>query len=212
MAAVGVDPAGHQAGGDERARLVAMDALQRLAIRLRALRFQIHHLPADHAFDASRSTSDFLDDAHASLGRAGQLGQSLIGGGLQGIAGKNGRGFSERFVAGGLAAPQVVIIQRGQIVVNERIGVQHLQRRAQVFAAGRDFAGDHARRFQAEDRTQPLAAREYAVAHGTVDGFRRPRRRRQQPLQRCIDRVLSRLKHLLNHKVVSITTGVESMR
>ena len=77
-----------------------------------------------------------------------------------------------------------------------------------VFAAGRDFAGDHVRRFQAKDRTQPLAAREYAVAHGTVDGFRRPRRRRQQPLQRCIDRVLSRLKHLLNHKVVSITSAM----
>ncbi len=35
------------------------------------------------------------------------------------------------YVAGRLAAAQVVIVQGRQIVVNQRIGVQHLQGRAQ---------------------------------------------------------------------------------
>jgi hypothetical protein len=38
-------------------------------------------------------------------------------------------------VAGGLAAAQVVVVQGGQVVVDERVGVEHLEGRAQPLNA-----------------------------------------------------------------------------
>ncbi len=38
--------------------------------------------------------------------------------GQQGVSGKNGNGFAKYFMIGRLAPPQVVIVQRGQVVVN----------------------------------------------------------------------------------------------
>ena len=70
-----------------------------------------------------------------AAGGAVEAGQHLEGAGLQGVAGQNRDGFAEGHVAGGLAAAQVVVIERGQIVVDERIGVQHLDGRAQPFDA-----------------------------------------------------------------------------
>ena len=80
--------------------------------------------------------------------------------------------LSKSDVAGGLAAAQVVVIQSGQVVVDERISVNHLERRAELRGGSVECAGsgDHPCRFEAQDRSQPLAAGKGAVSHGAMDG------------------------------------------
>ena len=69
--------------------------------------------------------------------------------------------------------------------MDERVGVEHLQRSAEIGNAGGQFAvsRDHARGFHAEDGAQALAAGEDAVAHGTVDGVGQRLRRGQEPFE-----------------------------
>ncbi len=119
--------------------------------------------------------------------------------GLQGIARQNGDGFAENFVAGGPAPAQIVIVERGQIVVDQRIGVQHFERRAELFNSRRKGTGDHAPGFHAENGTQPLAAGEHTVPHRLVDRNRMLRCRRQQTLQRRVGQRLALLQSLFEH-------------
>ena len=121
-------------------------------------------------------------------GGRGQLGDGLEGERLQRVAGEDGDGFAEGDVAGGMAAAQVVVIERGQIVVDERIGVEHLQRRAEVGdACGQlTVTGHHARGFHAEDRAQAFAAGEDAVAHGAVDGMGQRIGRGEESFEGCV--------------------------
>ena len=92
------------------------------------------------------------------------LGQHLEGQRQQGVAGQNGRGLVERLVAGGPAAPQIVVVHGRQIVVDQRIGVDHFDR-----AGGRHGRFDRpAARLggqQHQHRPQPFARRQEAVAH-----------------------------------------------
>ena len=102
----------------------------------------------------------------------GRLGDGLEGEGLEGIAGEDGGGFAEDDVGGGLTAAEVVVVEGGEVVVDEGVGVEHLERGAQVgdaFGIG-SGACDHASGFHAEDGTETLAAGEGAVTHGAVDG------------------------------------------
>ena len=71
----------------------------------------------------------------ASAGHA-NLRQHFIGLGLQSVAGEDRDGLAECFVASGTSAAQVVVVERGQIVVNQGIGVQHFERRARPLDAG----------------------------------------------------------------------------
>ena len=179
-----VHAAGDHARGKQRASLGAMDVLQRLRVGMHVLGLQVHDLAADHAADGAGGVRDLGDDGHARLRRTLQARQHLVGVGLQRVAGKDGRRLAKSFVAGGTAAAQVVVVERRQVVVDERVGVQHLQRRAQFLDAGGNAALDHLRGFHAEDGPQALAAGEDAMPHGLVDRRRILRTRGQQALQR----------------------------
>ena len=95
------------------------------------LAFEVQHLAADHALDGADGVGDEADDLDGGRGRRLQPGQHLEGAGLQSVTGQDGDSLAEGHVAGGLAAAQLVVVQSGQIVVDERIGVEHLQGRAQ---------------------------------------------------------------------------------
>ena len=60
------------------------------------------------------------------------MGDGLEGEGLEGVAGEDGGGFAEDDVAGGLAAAKVVVVEGGEVVVDEGVGVEHLQGCAEV--------------------------------------------------------------------------------
>jgi len=112
---------------------------------------------------------NLLDDAHAEVGRAAQPGQDFVGVGLQGVPSQNGRGLAVHFVAGGLPAAQVIVVEGGKVVMDEGVGVQHLQRRRQFFHTIRIRSYNQPRGFKAEDGPQALAAGKHAVPHGLMD-------------------------------------------
>ena len=114
-----------------------MDVFEGGEIGLRVLGFEVNHLAADHAVDGAGGVGDFPDDGDARLGWASDLGQYFISLRLQRVSGKNGDGLAEGLVAGGTPAAQVVVIERGQVVVDQRISVEHFERRAQLLDAGR---------------------------------------------------------------------------
>ena len=161
-----------------------MNGLDQFGGRGHAFGLDIDDLAADHtgrksgveiaeAADAgAHRNRDLAQDLHYGIGGRRNLCDGLEGERLQRVAGQDGDGFAEGDVAGWLAAAQVVVVQRGQIVVDQRVGVQHLDGGAEVLDALGQFAGagDHPRGLHAQDGLQALAAGEDAVAHGTVDG------------------------------------------
>ena len=90
----------------------------------------------------------------------GQLRDGLEGEGLERVTGEDGDGFSEGDVAGRLAAAEIVIVECGKVVVDERVGVDHLERGAEVGCAIGQCASDHAGGFHAEDRAKAFASGE----------------------------------------------------
>jgi len=104
-----------------------------------------------------------------------QVGEGLEGEGLERVAGEDGCGLAKGHMTSRLAAAEVVVVECGQVVVDKRIGVDHLDRCAEFGRGGveRAATGDHAGSFDGEDRAQAFAAGEGAVAHGAMDGVGR---------------------------------------
>jgi len=107
---------------------------------------------------------------------------------LQRIACQDRGRLSEHYVTSGTPAPQVVIVERGQIIVDERVGVQHFEGGAHVVNAIGQAAFNHAAGFATEDGAQALASGKHAVAHRLVDRSRVLRLGGKQTLQRPIGR------------------------
>ena len=107
-----------------------MDQFQ-LIQRQRALfAFDIQHLSGTHTiFSRAPAELQRSGSAHFSGIVGGQNG--LKGGSLEGVARQHRIRLTEHHMIGGLAPAQVVIVHTGQIVVNQRIGVQHLHAAAQ---------------------------------------------------------------------------------
>jgi hypothetical protein len=151
---------------------------------LLAFRLDVDDLAADHAgrergFEVAYAADagadgcgDFAEDADGGVVLAGEVGDGVEGEGLEGVAGEDGDGFAEEDVAGGLAAAKVVVVEGGEVVVDEGVGVEHLEGGAEVGRAFGDAeaAGDHAGSLHAKDGAEAFAAGEDAVAHGAVDG------------------------------------------
>ena len=114
--------------------------------------------------------------------------------GQQRVAGENRHAFAVNDVRRGPAAPQRVVVHRGEVVVDERIRVNHFERtrrrerqgpgRVSVLAV---LFGDSLGRRERQDGTQPLAAGEDAVAHRLGHHGGRRARLRKEPLERRID-------------------------
>ena len=162
-----VDTPGDQADANQRTGLGAMDGLHQLWGWLMLLGFQVHDLAADHAINRSCSLRDGAHNLYRLRSRALQAGEHFVGLGLQRIPGKDGNRFAKDHVAGRLAPAQIIVVQRGQIIMDQGIGVQHFDRRAQLFHPGRKLTGarDHSCRLHAQHRTQPLAPGKNAVPH-----------------------------------------------
>jgi hypothetical protein len=95
----------------------------------------------------------------------------------QRVARQNGQGLAEHLMVGGPAAPEIVIVHAGQIVMDQGKGMRHLQgagREEDVLA--RAVAG--LERSEGQGRAQAFAAREGGIADrlmqiGRGFGFRR---------------------------------------
>jgi hypothetical protein len=87
---------------------------------------QIVHLTPDHAPDTGGPSKDLAAFDQSPWGQ-GATEDRLEGHRLEGIAGQNRSGFVELTMASGPSSPQVVIIHRGQIVMDQRVAVDHFQ-------------------------------------------------------------------------------------
>ena len=131
-------------------------------------------MPRRPAASATRACAAARGAAGGALGGSRQHGERL---GEQRVAGEDRQGLAEDHVAGRPAAAQVVVVHRRQVVVDQRVGVDHLdaRRRAACARSRRRPTASHGG--EREDRPEPLAAGEQAVAHRLDQPMRMARRR-----------------------------------
>ena len=91
---------------------------------------EVGDLPAHHA-PAARGVGDVREHVGEPLSvapRAALFGDEPEGQRQERVPGQDGDGFAEHLVVGGNAAAEVVVVHRGQVVVDQRVGVDHLHR------------------------------------------------------------------------------------
>jgi len=158
---------------DQGPGLADMHVFQGRQIQRLAHGIEVDGLSPHHAQRATGG-GEAIDHGDAVFRRHVQgrvLGQNVKSLGLQGITRQDRRGLVIGNVAGGLASPQGIIIHGGQVVVDERIDMNHLhggggsvqglQREAQRLTGG-----------IGQQRTQPLAPAQRGVAHGLMQALR----------------------------------------
>src|SRR5579859_7003424 len=106
-----------------------MNVFERGGVCLLASRFNIRHLASHHARSRSNGVSDFVDHAQLSGIFGTASGPRLEGGHYfkrerqKRVTGQDGHCFPKDAMASGLAAPEVVIIERRKIIVNQRVSM-----------------------------------------------------------------------------------------
>jgi hypothetical protein len=168
-----------KANTEKRSRFTGMDGLEAGQRRgcwlvaadkiLTVVPGQVENLAADHA----RQSGGFRQlAARCGSGCRGQaFRKDLKRERKQGIACQDGNGFAEFFVGRRLTAAQVVVIHGRQIVVDERVGVNHLDRHGRRERVGVVAPGG-LRSEHDQERPKPFARREETIA----EGFHEPRR------------------------------------
>ena len=152
---------------EERARLHRLQTGDLFARegRGRGLRLDVEHLSADHSGEA-RGARQSGRQCHAGFRvRIGPwIGQDFEGERLQRVPGQNRRRLVEGAMRGRTAPPQIVVVHRRKVVMDQRIGMHAFDRRA---SAPRPAVGpaERARGLDHEKGPEPLPAAERGVAH-----------------------------------------------
>ena len=130
---------------------------------------QVHHLPAGHAGrpgGARQLEHEVGADPRILVGR--RIGEDFERQRMEAVAGKHRLGLAERLVDGRLAAPEVGIVHARQIVMDQRIDVDRLDRAADAQRA-LPVDREQARRGDGEQRPEPLAAADRRMAHRFIE-------------------------------------------
>src|SRR6185503_10578103 len=151
-----------------------MNVLKRQRVNFLTFAFYVGHLPADQRLNRSGGSRNFADDPHLTIGVSvwvvrGQHPECLS---QQRIACQYRDRLAERLVASRPSAPQIVVVHRRQIVMDQRIGMNHLD----CTGCGHQIVGIRAERFtggQNKRRSESFAACKQAVAHRPVKLLRR---------------------------------------
>ena len=169
-------------------------------IELQTDRAEVDGLTADHARRACRQRqgADHLQADFGIRSAQARVEQGAEGQALQAVAGEDRAGFIEFLVGGRLAATQIVVVHRRQIVMHQRIGVDQLHRTGRAVG----LLGLAAQRFArgvGQQWTHAFAAIHHAVAHGFVQPRQLGARRDEQGFQRRIDAGLAGGRIRCNH-------------
>ena len=149
-----------------------MHAFEFLRRQSLADRGEIERLAAGHAVrSAGRRQRRQHFHMYTRIGDA-VGGKYFEGERLQRVAGEDRHRFAEDDVAGRTAAAQRIVVHRGQIVMDQRIGVDDFDRRRARIESIQRCAERAAGRID-EHRSQPFAAAEHRVAHRAMQFFRR---------------------------------------
>ncbi|ODN72629.1 hypothetical protein A6302_00122 [Methylobrevis pamukkalensis] len=159
-----------QRPGLHRLQAADLRRVQRPAERLEpTLGGKIQHLPADHAAKPGRAReAAYQIEPQGGVGIGLRPRKEIEGEREQGIAGQNRGRLVEGLVDGGAAAPDVVVVHRRQVVMDQRIAVDAFGRRGgQQEVAGPvvDVAAEQPGGLDGEEGAQPLAPAEHRVAH-----------------------------------------------
>ena len=150
---------------DQRAGLHPLQPGDRADVERLALGDQVDHLAADHAGGAGRARQRGNQFAtHRRVAMRVGMSQHLERHRQQPVAGKDCGGFVELFVAGRPAAPQVAVVHRRQVIVDQRIGMNHLDRRRDLQGAAPDHP-EQPRSGEHQQRPQPLAGSQRRISH-----------------------------------------------
>jgi hypothetical protein len=175
------DAGGQHRSADQCAGLQPVHALELLGAQPAALGIEIDGLPAGHA-ERSRGVGEQAHEVDHLPGiEPGRVRQHLERERLQCVRGEDRRGLVELAVHRGLAAPQVVVVHRRQVVVHQRERVQQLDRSGRGIEQRRVERQAFPGRVH-QERPHPLAA-VHRVTHGLVEAFRRRVRARQHPIE-----------------------------
>ena len=152
---------------DQRAGLACLQEQQFLARQGVLLTEHIHDLPAHHAA-APGGIRQHADrrDPHLRRKPAGTR-QHPEGIQCQSVACQQCRRLAEHAVVGRASAPQRVIVHAGQVIMDEREGMHHLNRRRER-QRRRSIPAEQAAEFQRQRRTHPLPPGKQGVAHSLV--------------------------------------------
>src|SRR5579863_5494438 len=114
-----------------------MDIFNRGQIRLVMFGLEIDDLASDHTVNGAGAARDLLDQTDASFGWALQPRQDFVSPSLQSVACENSDSFPIYFVTSRAAAPQIIVVESGKIVVDQRVSVQHFHCGPEVFDSTR---------------------------------------------------------------------------
>ena len=112
-------------GGDQPAGLQPVQGAQRLGVP--GLSDHVHVLAADHAVHADRAASSVRARAARRLGGLAAEEPDRLG--EEPVPGQDRDILAVLDVRGRQAAAQAVVVHRGQVVVDQRVGVDQLERR-----------------------------------------------------------------------------------
>jgi len=125
---------------------------------------QVDHLAADHPRRTGRIRQAPRSARSATAGSPCVSGCDSTSNAIvsKPVAGEHRGRVVERLVAGRPAAPQVAVIHRREVVMDQRIGVDHLDRRGDLQRAAPGDAEQPGAR-QHQQRPQPLAGRQRRI-------------------------------------------------
>ena len=204
-------------GQKHRARLAVVNGLERGGAGALESAGQVVGLAA-HQLRGARGFRQHGTGVRRDVGGPHVFGQDLESQGQQRVAGQNRRRFAERLVTGGPAAAHVVVVHGRQVVVDQRIGVHHLdgagRRQGRRGRAAAAFG-----RQQHQHRPQPLAGRQQAIADRLAERRRAATveirilaKRSVHPRTRLLAVILERENDAFDHRTTSNGGGDCSRR
>ena len=140
-----------RAAGDrcanQRCSLRAMDVLKHLGRHGLAFCLKVGDLAADHSVYGSRGGGNFRNHSHTPRPISGSSGDCFECQGEQRITREDCDGIAKLLVARRLATAKVVVVERGKIIMDQRIGVNKLDRASGIQRRG-DVGTENPRSFQ----------------------------------------------------------------
>ena len=129
---------------------------------------RVQHLPRYHAVRAGRVRQNQSAIRPLGVGQAGSRQDQAVGRRLESVSRQYRQGLAIDLVVSGLAPAEIVVIHARQVVVDQGIGVNQLQRAAHRHGLVPVQTAQPGK-LQRHHRTQPLAAGENAVPHGLIE-------------------------------------------
>ena len=171
---------------EQRAGLALVDVAEFRDAKLFSLAFQIRDLPGDELQRAA-GLRHFQHEVAVGVARpAFRQRGDLEGLREQRVAREHGDAFAEDFVVRWFAATEIVVVHRGQIVVDERVGVDTLDGARERQGVSLATAAGLRRR-ERERGPHAFAAGEERIAHRLVDGGWLGLLGREQGVERFVD-------------------------